>query len=382
MEPNKNSMKWVWTAIVIVIVVIIIGVFTSQSSAKTVKIGFISPMSGQSAAYGEYARRAFEIGLDDWNSTHTYKMEAVYEDGKCAPADAATAANKLINIDKVNFIMTFCTGETNAVVPITESHKVILLTAGTTAPNITKGKYVFRNIGSVGSGLPKLTQMAYDFNKKIALISENTNYAISSKDAFKQQFTALGGTVVFDESFDSKSMDFRTIISKLKSAGISSVFVVVQALDNSGLLFKQMKELNYHPQIFSTEAAISDKSLEKYITEGYENIIEGAILITPYFDRTNSIAAHLLGVYQDKYQSTKGPIPEEYLATHYDAVFLLGDASMSVGTNSDSVRQYFLTKIKNWQGAIGSFSFDATGDAVTSVVAETVKGGKIVPLTK
>lgn len=372
--------------IIIVIAIIAIGYSISNKqpaepvSQEPIKIGFIGPMSGQAAAYGDYVKRAFQLGVDEWNTDNNLKIEAIYEDGKCAPADAVSAANKLINVDRVNFIMTFCTGETNAVVPVTEGNKVVLLTAGTTAPNIAKGQYVFRNIGSVGSGLPALTKLAYESNKEIALISENTDYAASSKEGFKQKYSALGGKVLFDESFDAKNLDFKTIISKLKSNNISAIFVVVQSLDNSASLFKQMKELDYHPRIFATEGAISDKALDKYKTEGYLDMIEGTIFVQPYFDKENYKAKHLLSLYEAKYGTTKGPIPESYLATHYDAVYLIGEAVSNIGTNPDSVKEYFLNKIKSWDGAVGKFSFDETGDAVVVIQVNIVKNGEIVPL--
>jgi len=377
MEKKKGNL---WTVIIVVILVIIIGgLFGSQGAgSKSIKIGYISPMSGPAAAYGDYTRKAFQLALDEWNASHTDKMQAIYEDGKCAPADAVTAANKLINVDKVNFLMTFCTGETNAVAPIAEQNKIILLTSGTTAPNIVKGKYIFRNIGSVGSGLPVLTKLAYDFNKQIALISENTDYAASTKNGFTQQYTALGGKVLFDESFDAKSLDFKTIITKLKESKVESIFVVVQSLDNSAVLFKQMKELNYHPQIFTTEGAISTKALDKYTKEGYENIVEGAVLVQPYFDRENPKAKIMISAYDTKFGTSTGPIPESYLATHYDAVSLIGEAVENVGNNSDAISNYFLTKISNWSGAIGSFGFDKTGDTIVQTQTKIVKGGNIV----
>ena len=374
---NKKGKLWLIVSIVIIIAIISL-IFGNNKVSKNVKIGYISPMSGSAAAYGDYTRKAFQLALEEWNANHNDKIEAIYEDGKCAPADAVTAANKLINIDKVNFLMTFCTGETNAVAPIAEKNKVILLTSGTTAPNIVKGKYIFRNIGSVGSGLPVLTKLAYDFNKQIALISENTDYAASTKNGFSQQYKVLGGKVLFDESFDAKSLDFKTIIAKLKNSKVESVFVVVQSLDNSAVLFKQMKELNYNPKIFTTEGAISAKALDKYTKEGYGNIVEGAVLVQPYFDANNPKAKMMLGAYDAKYGTSTGPIPQSYLATHYDAVSLIGEAVSRVGNDSDAVSNYFLTKIKNWIGAIGSFGFDKAGDTIVSTQTKIVKNGSIV----
>jgi branched-chain amino acid transport system substrate-binding protein len=371
--------SWIWIIGIILVVAIVGGLYIfNQQKSNDVKIGFISPMSGNAAAYGDYSRKAFQIGVDEWNSENNLQIKVIYEDGKCAPADAVNAANKLINIDKVDYVMTFCTGETNAVSPITDSNKIILLTSGTTAPNIKKGGYLFRNIASFETGLPKLTQLAYDYNKQIALISENTDYAASAKESFKNKYSALGGTIAFDESFDAKNADFRTIISKLKSENISSIFVVVQSFETSAVLFKQMKELDYHPQIFATEGSIGVKALDKYTKEGYEDIVEGVVFITTYFDRTNPKTSHLLEVYAAKYNSTAGPVSESYLATHYDAVFLIGEATTAVGANPDLVKQYFLTNIKDWEGAVGKFSFDKTGDAVQVMQVNTVKDAKII----
>ena len=376
MEQKRN---W-WPIIIVVALVLIIGGLVGMQRGpvnKNVKIGYISPMSGPAAAYGDYTRKAFQLGLDEWNANHADKMEVVYEDGKCSPADAVTAANKLINVDKVNFLMTFCTGETNAVAPIAMQNKVILLTSGTTAPNITKGKFIFRNIGSVGSGLPTLTKLAYEHNKQIALISENTDYGISTKEGFKQKYIALGGTVLLDETFDAKNLDFKTIITKLKDSKVDSVFVVVQSLDNSAILFKQMKELNYNPKIFATDGAISVKALDKYQKEGYENIVEGATIVSPYFDRENPIAKKMLSSYDTKYGTSTGPIPQSFLATHYDAVYLIGDAVQNVGNNSDAVRNYFLN-LHDWAGAVGSFGFDKSGDTIVQTQTNIVRSGKIV----
>ncbi|GEM_PF-2481221 len=376
-----NLKKYVlfWIIILIIIILLLVFINTNNQKEDTIKVGYISPMSGSASAYGEHTRKAFKIGINEWNSNNiNKKIKVIYEDGKCASADAVTAANKLINIDDVDIIMTFCTGETNAVIPLTEENNKILLTAGTTSPKMLDGKYRFRNIASVANNFYELSKLAYKHDTKIALISESTDYAFSSKDVFKKYFLDLGGVIIIDETFESNNPDFRTIISKLKEKDVNSLFVIVQSLDNSGLLFKQMKELNYYPQIYSELGAISSVALDKYSKEGYLDVVEGTIFAQQHFDiTTNTKAKHLFDVYISEYGSTKGPCAEYYLATSYDAVYLIGEAFLNVGKDPDNIKEYFLNNIKDWDGAIGLFSFNENGDSVVEVDIKIVKNGQI-----
>lgn len=50
----------------------------------------------------------------------------------------------------------------------------------------------------------------------------------------------------------------------------------------------------------------------------------------------------------------------------------------AVGNNADAVSNYFLTKIHDWNGAVGPFGFDETGGTVSQTQTNIVKDGKIV----
>ena len=85
----------------------------------------------------------------------------------------------------------------------------------------------------------------------------------------------------------------------------------------------------------------------------------------------------MLSSYDTKYGTSTGPIPQSFLATHYDAVYLIGDAVQNVGNNSDAVRNYFLN-LHDWAGAVGSFGFDKSGDTIVQTQTNIVRSGKIV----
>jgi len=73
---------------------------------KTVKIGFVSTFSGPVAAIGNDMRNSFELGLDH----HGRKLgglpvEVIYEDDQIKPEVGVQKVQKLIESDKVDFIV-------------------------------------------------------------------------------------------------------------------------------------------------------------------------------------------------------------------------------------------------------------------------------------
>ena len=75
---------------------------------KTVKIGFVSTFSGPTAVIGNDMRNAFELGLDH----HGRKLgglpvEVIYEDDQVKPEVGAQKTQKLIESDKVDFVVGY-----------------------------------------------------------------------------------------------------------------------------------------------------------------------------------------------------------------------------------------------------------------------------------
>jgi branched-chain amino acid transport system substrate-binding protein len=147
-----------WMVLVVLIVAIaVIAIFAKKPADKeialkgdTVKIGFIGPLSGEAASYGESMRQGVELAVEQINSKGGIggkKIEMIYEDGKCAGKDAASAAQKLVSVDQVKFIVgAGCSGETIAAAPIVEPAKVLTLSPVSSNATIsTMGDYIFRN---------------------------------------------------------------------------------------------------------------------------------------------------------------------------------------------------------------------------------------------
>src|ERR1043165_9425399 len=75
---------------------------------KTIKIGFISSFSGRVAAIGNDMRNSFELGLDHLGrKLGGIPVEVIYEDDQVKPDVGVQKTQKLIESDKVDFIVGY-----------------------------------------------------------------------------------------------------------------------------------------------------------------------------------------------------------------------------------------------------------------------------------
>src|SRR5438105_2611357 len=73
---------------------------------KTIKIGFVSTFSGPTAAIGNDMRNSFELGLDHvGRKLGGIPVEVIYEDDQVKPDVGVQKTQKLIDSDKVDFLV-------------------------------------------------------------------------------------------------------------------------------------------------------------------------------------------------------------------------------------------------------------------------------------
>ena len=79
-------------------------------STEPIKIGFIGPLTGDAAAFGSDAINGAKIAVEEINAEggiNGRQISIIAEDARCTGGDAVSAAQKLINIDKVD-VIAFC----------------------------------------------------------------------------------------------------------------------------------------------------------------------------------------------------------------------------------------------------------------------------------
>ena len=79
-----------------------------MSQQKTIKIGFVSTFSGPVAAIGNDMRNSFELALDHHGrKIGGLPVEVIYEDDQIKPEVGVQKTQKLIESDKVDFLVGY-----------------------------------------------------------------------------------------------------------------------------------------------------------------------------------------------------------------------------------------------------------------------------------
>jgi branched-chain amino acid transport system substrate-binding protein len=129
----------------------VFGVLGAAQAQETIKVGVIQPLTGSVADNGLAFVNGAKLAVAKQNAAGGVlgkKIDLVIEDGVCQPAPSVSAAQKLLDRDKVPVLVgAFCSSATAAVMPIAEQRKIPLFTGVSSKADLTdKGmKYFFRS---------------------------------------------------------------------------------------------------------------------------------------------------------------------------------------------------------------------------------------------
>lgn len=215
-------------------------------SPATVKIGCLTPLTGDGATYGAATKRGIDMAVAETNERGGIKVEVLYEDDQMTPSAAIAGLRKLISFHKVPIVIgAFGSSVTLAVAPIAEAEKTVLFSASSTADAIADaGDYIFRNVPPNKAQGTTAAQFALDKlnTKSAAILAMNNDYGKSLSDSFRAVYTKGGGTIVVEDIYNAGDKDFRAQLQKIKDKTPSLVFFPGHYAESAPIL-RQAKEM-------------------------------------------------------------------------------------------------------------------------------------------
>lgn len=374
MDQTTKIIIWL-----VVIVVVVWGGYTlfkgaPEAEGGVIKIGFMGALTGDGAAYGEPQLGVIKIGEEEINSAggiNGRKIEIIYEDGKCNGKDGANAVQKLVNVDKVKVILGgSCSSETLAGIPIVEEAKVVIVTGSATSPDlINKSKFFFRvypNDSTQGRVLAEAsTKRGW---KKVAVIQEQTDYALGVVKAFTTTYEKAGGKIAKEE-FATAVTDVRSQLTKLKGENFDALLISVQTPATGDRVLKQLSDLKWKPNMMINDVLINPETVERNKT-----ILEGALAADFVLDETNEKLKKITEAYKARYD--KDIAYPNYTSAVYDSLFVIKDAIMAVGYDGEKIAEWARTSIKDWPGASGLITVGEDGERSAGHQLKVIKNGK------
>lgn len=348
----------------VVAVIVVVGGWLLLSGDKTpqetgpIKVGFIAPLTGDAASYGEPARIIAEIAaarLNEEGGANGREVEVIFEDGKCSGKDATSAAQKLINIDHVHVITgLICSGEAQPVVPIGDTGNTFMLSVGASSPDLSGvSKNFARLIPSDASQASALASMITSRGyTKVALINEATDYAQAVAEAFISNFE---GEIVH-ETFTSNAQDVRTQITKLQSSGAEVVFIAVQTPASAEKVLAQIQSSSWRPLVVPDIVI----ALDQGVVTKYSSLFQGSFAPKLSLTEDNDHLEYLRSQYEERTGTREIPF-EAFMYAAYDGLFLISEAFEKTDGSTEALSDWFYG-LRDWDGGIGITTINELGD--------------------
>jgi branched-chain amino acid transport system substrate-binding protein len=213
-------------------VALVLGVTTPLAQAQPAapfKIGFILPMTGQSASTGKQIEGAIKLWQAQNGTTVAgRKVEVIIKDDATVPDTTRRIAQEMVVNDKVDVLAGFgITPSAFATAPIaTQSKTPMVVTAAATSAITERSPYIVRTSFT----LPQVTVPIADWAAKNGIKRAVTFVAdygpgLDAEKFFKSQFQLNGGQVTGEIRTPLKSPDFAPFLQKVADLKPDAVFV-------------------------------------------------------------------------------------------------------------------------------------------------------------
>ncbi len=327
----------------------------SPTRAAVVKLGVINSMTGPEAPIGENLSGGYKLAEEDLKAKGI-QVELVWEDDTGKPQIAMGAMEKLATRDRVAGVVgPYTSASANATAKRAEQYKVPMVVPAASKEEITRQglKWVFRLSATTDDYAAILLDMALAAGKPktIAIVNENTDFGVSAAKSARALAVKRGLKVVAEEAYSKGSPDYRSTLTKVKSASPELVFMVSYVAD-AILLMRQSREIGLTPQAFLGAGA--GFATVQFASE--QDVANGVFSSTQW---TEDVKWPGTKAFFDRYKARFGKEPTYHAACAYASLMILGESAAKAGADREKTRA--LLDEGSWDGIMGQVKFTDGG---------------------
>ncbi|HEY0908394.1 MAG TPA: penicillin-binding protein activator [Candidatus Paceibacterota bacterium] len=360
---SKNKL-WIIVGILAVLIIALVCLSGSRSGdglSKPIKIGVMAILSGDAAAWGNNAKKAIDMAIEEHNAKYPEKqVETVYVDTKGDSKEAVTGFTKLTKVDKVQFIIgPLFLNELTSIDPLVQASGIPVISPAYTPKENRKNpknpllmwmdamietERIARYV--IGQGV-----------KTVSIIHSTDAWETSVAGEFKKQVEAAGVKVLAVETVQQDANDVRLSVTKLIAGKPEAVFLSTYFQYINSL--KALGEQRYSGKMFSIE-------IDDYLAGETKDFVREVLAINP-----ENYSSDFSAAFEKRY----GVRPGMPAGHAFDAANLLLE-NIAKDSSKESVFNDFKTR-SSYKGVSGEITFTPDGKTLFPTALYRISDGKI-----
>ncbi len=350
----------------------------AAAQGSPIRIGVVTPLSGTYAGIGQQVKWGLDLAAAQINASGGVmgrNLELVYEDEEANPAVATQKAEKLFQVNKVDFLTgTVNSGSTLAVGQLAERNNKLIATTVSFADSITTDKCspnVFRVNARAGMQAAALAEWLTKDKPQANVFYLGPDYEMgrSTVAAFKSAAEAKGSKTVGEVYAPLDNKDYSPFFGQVRSSKPAVIYTSVAGNDTVRL-FTQLAEfgVSRNVQIVGASGTVTSQNLAA-IGKAADGFVTGVGYSTSIDSAENK-------KFVTDFEAATKAKPDLYGADSYGVLFFYKAAvEKAKSTDTDKVR----TAMRGieWQTPQGTKTLRA-GDhqAMQDMYAVRVAGGE------
>jgi branched-chain amino acid transport system substrate-binding protein len=335
---------------------------SAARAAEPIKIGMVAPLTGPAAESGGFQISGAKLAVEEVNKAGGVlgrPLELTIEDDQTTNPGAVLAFSKLAsNSEFVAFLGPIRSTQVHAMAPdVLKVGKPVMI--GGTDPQLTHmgNRWLFRfRPNDIYSA-----RVIADYGAKVlgkkkwAIVHSTDAFGTNGMKNLVEALKGMGIDPVLTQGYANGSTDFTPVALAIKQSGADVLGTYMTFEPDQGIFAKQLRQLGVQLTWVGSPTTATTTALK----------LAGAALYGTYavvdFHRNSSEAAKAFAA---KYEAAYKSAPDIFASWSYDAVTVLARAlGAANSTEPDKIRAALLAT-KGFEGAEGTYTFDANGDGL------------------
>jgi branched-chain amino acid transport system substrate-binding protein len=357
--------------VLLIIIILALALFVIVNSKKsenktdkeTIKIGVSLPLTGNISDVAINVREAMKISLEQYSSNpnNKYNYKLIFEDDGSDPKKGSLSANKLINVDKVDAVISYGSACGNVISRIADSKNKFHIGIGTDK-NIAKGKNNFIHWTVAKTAAKKLyDELKSRGYENVALLLTKHSGIFDVSTELKKIFDKNGIKYV-EESVNPGEKNILPIVKKMEQNN-PEIYISIAFSPTQEILAKELKNLNINKPI---------TSIYMFAYSNYKDLFNGY-----WYVDSKEASKELSG----KVRKRTNVDSNYAIGNGYNVIKIIYEAAESYEgdgkPNSDYISKY-ISSLDSFYGEMGMLSIDKEGIIDGGAMIKCVENSKII----